>query len=836
MQSESLARNSLASTRLYVILVNDLSHFFSFRNPELCIMPTTVLEKNTKCYHCGDDCQNSIVQSDEKCFCCEGCKTVYELLSENGMCTYYDFEKNPGIKIKVKSQERFAFLDNEEIANKLSDFNEGNDVLIHFYIPKIHCASCIWLLENLYRLKDGIITSRVDFIKRELCLSFKKDIVSLRTIVELLDSFGYTPEINLENYDQQETKKTDRSIYYKIGLAAFCSGNIMLLSFPDYFGMKGITDNSFQSLFRFINLMLSLPVIFYSAQDFFISAYGGLKHKQLNLDVPISLGISAIFLRSIYEVILNIGPGYFDSLTGLIFFMLIGKWYQRKTYNSFSFERDYKSYFPVSTIRIQDGIEMPVPLRNLKVGDEILVRNNELIPADSILKSGTASINYGFVTGESRHVSRKKGELIYAGGRQEGESICLKVEKEISQSYLLQLWNKEVFKKDNNAYLSSFVLDFSKYFTYGTILIAIGTFFAWLLIDPSKILFAVTSVLLVACPCALALSLPFALGNSLSKLSLRGLYLKNADAVEKIAEIDTIVFDKTGTLTQTDSSTIDFIGAPLNQNLLTYIKSATRQSMHPLSRIVYNEIKAESLHTEHFTEVPSKGIFCLVAGNQIELGSAFWVGLENENKVNESRVYFSFNGTVKGYFIIRNKYRDGLDKMFALLSNKYELHLLSGDQETEKSYLKKYFPIKTHLNFRQNPSDKLNYIEDLKAKGKKVLMLGDGLNDAGALKAADIGISVSEDVYNFSPACDGILEGGKLINLNSFLSFSKKSIVIIKLSLVLSLLYNLAGLFFAVQGLLTPLIAAILMPLSSVTIVLFVVITTNIAAKQGLKI
>ncbi len=796
-------------------------------------MAETIVQKNAKCYHCGDDCKNNL-SLREKLFCCEGCKTVYELLSENGMCTYYDLEKNPGIKIKAKSQDRFSYLDNDEIVCKLLDFNEGDNARISFYIPKIHCASCIWLLENLHKLRDGITSSRVDFIKRELSLSYNKKIISLRTIVELLDSFGHTPEINLENYEQHKVKKIDRTIYYKIGLAAFCSGNIMLLSFPDYFGINGV-DTSFQRLFRYINLGLALPVIFYAAQDFFTSALAGLKHKQLNLDVPISLGVTAIFLRSVYEVIWQIGPGYFDSLTGLIFFMLIGKWYQRKTYNSFSFERDYKSYFPVSTIRIQNEIETPVPLRELRVGDEILVRNQEIIPADSILKSEHASVNYSFVTGESKVVQKKKGDLVYAGGRQEGEGIKLKVEKDISQSYLLQLWNKDVFKKDSNAYLSSFVLTFSKYFTYGTIFIAIGTFLWWSIIDPTKVLFAVISVLLVACPCALALSLPFALGNSLSKLGKKGLYLKNADTVEKISEIDTIVFDKTGTLTQSDASTVEFIGASLNQNLLTYIKSATRQSMHPLSRIIYNEINAESLDTEHFTEVPSKGIFCLIAGNQIELGSAFWVGLENENEVNESKVYFSFNGTVKGYFIIRNKYREGLDKMFSALDRKYELHLLSGDQDKEKDFLKKYFHKTGHLHFRQNPLDKLHYIQALQTNGKKVLMLGDGLNDAGALKAADVGISVSEDVYNFSPSCDGILEGNHIAKIDSFLNYSKKSVIVIKASLVLSLLYNSIGLFFAVQGGLTPLIAAILMPLSSVTIVVFVVVATNIAGRKILK-
>jgi Cu+-exporting ATPase len=792
-------------------------------------------EKQEKCYHCGDSCTGHTLRLGEKNFCCEGCLTVYQLLDQNGMCAYYDLEKNPGIKIKSKSQEKFAYLDEESIAAQLLDFNEGGTARIRFFIPKIHCTSCVWLLENLHKLKSGVLSSRVDFIRRELSVAYRKEEVSLRALVELLDSFGYTPEINLEQYNKREEAKEDKSIFYKIGIAGFCSGNIMLLSFPEYFGLHEIADSSFRYLFGYLNLLLALPVILYSGQDFFISAYNGIKNKVLNLDVPIAMGITAITLRSIYEVVWQVGPGYFDSSTGLIFFMLIGKWYQKKTYRSFSFERDYQSYFPVSVVVLTEKGEKPVPVKDIKKGDTILIRSEEIIPADATLLSTQASINYSFVTGESTPVAKQEGELIYAGGRQVGNAVLLRVEKEVSQSYLLQLWNKEVFKKENNAYLSSFVLKFSRYFTYGTILIALATFAYWYWYDPSKVLYAVTSVLLVACPCALALSLPFALGNSLSKLGAKGLYLKNADTIEKISTIDTLVFDKTGTLTQADTSSVEFVGQELNQNILTYVKSVTGQSTHPLSRMIYKHIKAETLHVESFTEELSKGVRCVISTNEIKIGSASWVGLQEDNPTNESRVYLAINGCVKGYFLFKNQYREGVLEMLRQTGNDYEVHLLSGDQDSEKAYLSGFMAREENIHFKQNPADKLEYIESLKRKGKHILMLGDGLNDAGALKAADVGVAVSEDVYSFSPACDGILEGRKLKDIAAFIRFSKTSVRTIQYSLVLSLLYNAVGLFFAVQGLLTPLIAAILMPMSSVTVVLFVVLKTNISAKKILK-
>src|SRR6187402_176721 len=216
-------------------------------------MSQTILQETTTCYHCGDDCKNDSILIEDKAFCCQGCKTVYELLNENELCMYYDLRNHPGIKIKRSNTERFAFLDNEEIVTKLLDFNEGTTARVRLYIPKIHCSSCIWLLENLYKLKNGITTSRVDFVKREISLSYDKRIITLRTIAELLESFGYSPEINLESYEQQKVQKTDRSIFFKIGVAAFCSANIMLLSFPDYFGME---DLSLQDFFHYLNLIL----------------------------------------------------------------------------------------------------------------------------------------------------------------------------------------------------------------------------------------------------------------------------------------------------------------------------------------------------------------------------------------------------------------------------------------------------------------------------------------------------------------------------------------------------------------------------------------------------
>lgn len=780
------------------------------------------------CYHCGDECQDTHIRADHKSFCCEGCKTVYELLYANGMCNYYQLDKNAGLKIKAPQQHRFAYLDNHEIENGLIDFEDDETIRIRLHLPSIHCSSCIWLLENLHKLRDGIISSRVDFIRKELSVVYNKQVISLRAVAELLDALGYPPDISLADYAQQKTQKKDRSLYYKIGIAGFCSANIMMLSFPEYLGIDKQEDYSLYTLFGYINLFLSLPVVLYAAFDYFKGAFSGLKHKFLNLDVPISLGIAAVFCRSVYEVFTHSGSGYFDSLTGLIFFLLIGKWFQHKTFAGFSFERDYLSYFPVAVTKMSGNEETPIPLSSVVPGDLILVRNNELIPADAQLMDGEACIDYSFVTGESFPVNKQNGDLIYAGGRQIGNAIRLKVQKEVSQSYLLQLWNKEVFRKKDDAYLSSFVLAFSRYFTLGTLVIAGATLGYWYFTDTSKMLFSVTAVLLVACPCAIALSLPFALSNCLRLLGEQGLYLKSADTVEKLAEIDTVVFDKTGTLTEAAQTDMHYIGKQLTSAELVMVKSALRQSSHPYSRAVYESVRAEYLPVTQFNEIPGEGISASVNGHIVKLGSQAFAGAGDylTTPQNGSRVHITIDENYKGFYTIHNQYRPFTDHLLFMLSKQFEVHLLSGDNDGEMQKLSPYFQ-HTNMHFYQKPDDKLKYIEALKEKGKKVLMIGDGLNDSGALKAADVGISVADDTYHFSPACDGILEGSRIRSLLNFIMFSKAGVNTIKMSLALSLCYNAIGLYYAVQGKLSPLIAAILMPMSSVTVVVFVVLVTT---------
>lgn len=787
---------------------------------------------NNTCFHCGLDASSSNIFYDKKSFCCNGCKTVYEIFSVNDLTCYYDLQNAPGATPK-EIEGKYNFLDNPKIIEQLLEFNNEKTQIVSLYIPHIHCSSCIWILENLNKLHPSITTSIVNFGKKTARITYNSNTITLKQLVKLLNSIGYEPFISLDDYGAGK-KQINRSIIYKLGVAGFAFGNIMFLSFPEYFQVHGFWIEQYAPIFRWLMFAFSLPVVFYSGQDYFISAYKGLRSKLLNIDVPIALGIVVLFLRSTIEIIFDFGTGFFDSLSGLIFFLLLGKFFQQKTYDFLSFERDYKSYFPIGITKIKtDGKEESIQVYDIKKGDRLLIRNEELIPVDCILINGTARIDYSFVTGESEAVSKQSGDKLFAGGKQLTSSIEVDVLKSVEQSYLTQLWSNDVFNKNKEDGFTTLTNTISKRFTIAILSIAFIATSYWLLIDTTKAVNVFTSVLIIACPCAIALSAPFTFGNLLRIFGKLKFYVKNASVIEQLASINTIIFDKTGTITSNKKSKINYDGLALSRDEEALLKNTLRHSNHPLSRSLYSILKQHDIvPLNDYKEHIGKGIEAQYQKDTIKIGSAPFVGYSTKTATLNTAVHVSTNNKYKGRFTFYNAYRKGLAKLFNNLKKDYDLVILSGDNAGEKDNLTKLLPTKTKLLFNQKPEDKLEYIKYHQDEGAKVLMIGDGLNDAGALAQSNVGIAISEHVNVFSPACDAILDASKFNQLYNYINVSKSAIKIIKWSFLLSFIYNIIGLYFAVTGQLEPVVAAILMPLSSISIVAFTTIKTNLLTRK----
>jgi Cation transport ATPase len=360
------------------------------------------------------------------------------------------------------------------VQDKLLEFQTPHLAQITFYLPQMHCVSCIWLLENLYKLDSGVAHSRVNFLKKTATVQFNPEQTSLRKLAALLSAIGYAPDINLGDVDGPKKSFINRRLAYQIGVAGFVFGNVMLFSFPEYVGMSRENDPWFSQIFGYLSLALAMPVLLYSARDYFVSAWQGLRNRQLNIDIPLCLALISLFGRSVWEIWTQTGPGYLDSFAGLTFLLLIGKWFQQRVWHRLSFERDYKSYFPVAaTLRDAQGEETSVPVNRLVPGDIIVVRSHEIIPADGILLKGTAEIDYSFVTGEAAPVPVRSGEKIFAGGKQTGESIEIALTRRVAQSHLTKLWNNEAFKPEHKGQVTKLADAAGRYFTW--IILAFGT-------------------------------------------------------------------------------------------------------------------------------------------------------------------------------------------------------------------------------------------------------------------------------------------------------------------------------------------------------------------------
>jgi Cu+-exporting ATPase len=786
------------------------------------------------CVHCGEDCGNesqTITNEHGDPFCCSGCKTVYELLNENQLYSYYEIEPMPGNTLREAggSDQTFAYLDDEDVINRLLDFTDGERAIVTFYTPGMHCASCIWLLEHLHKLDAGVMNANVTFPRREVSITYRPAETSLRNIAELLTSIGYEPEIKLDQLDRQKQDHPNRKLWTQLGVAGFAFGNIMLFSFPDY--LTGLPlENNFQYVFGYLSLFLALPVLFYSGSDYFRSAWAAIKQAGVNLDVPIVIGMLALFGRSAYEIITGIGAGYMDSFSGLVFFLLIGKMVQKKTFERLSFDRDYRSYFPISISRLDgDGIETVVMVEQLKPGDTVRVRNQELIPADSILKSKQAHIDYSFVTGESDPVAVSEGDTIYAGGRLVGPSATLETVKEVSNSYLTRLWNQQSDEETAAKPKMSTIADrLAAPFTLGVITIAIGSVAYWWPSGWQNAFSIATAVLIVACPCALALSAPFTFSSAMRMLARDGFYAKGTTALERLSKIQSVVFDKTGTLTETQSADVEYAGIPLDQDERHWLSAALHESIHPLSRKVAAFLdQPVSIDLQLYEEQLGKGIIAELEGHVIRLGSRQFlqednsiIGLEPPAITNGSQVYVAIDGHFRGIFTVRSRYRSGLKRLISHLKESFQLFLLSGDNDSVRERFSLWFDA-DDMHFSQSPDDKRRFITQLQKDGQRVLMIGDGLNDAHALRQSDFGVALTDDIGAFSPSCDAIMEARSLYRLPEYVQYAQDGLKTIKASFALSILYNTVGLGFAITGHLSPLVAAILMPLSSITIMLF---------------
>jgi Cu+-exporting ATPase len=779
------------------------------------------------CRHCGEPCADTAdaLLTENGAFCCRGCETVFALLRAHELEGFYACDVPPGVSQKGsvgRDRSHFAALDDASVAARLIVFQDASRARAALQVPGIHCASCVWLLERLWRLDPGVERTEVDLLRRTLVVDYRPAETSLRRIAEHLADLGYEPAITAEDA-AAAPPVSKRRLYLQVGVAGFAFGNMMLFSIPRYVNGAPL-DPGFQRLFDALNLLFALPVLAFSASDFFRSAWNALRTRTMALDVPIAIGLLALVGRSVFDIALGRGEGFLDSFAGLVFFLLIARLFQQKMFERIAFDRTYRSFLPL-TVRVErDGVLTPTPLERLRAGDCIVVRAEEIVPADAIVLDPPGLnelIDYAFITGEATPVPVGAGGIVRAGGRVVSGAMRLRTTREVSHSDLARLWRNPVFAWPKRRWLSNVNATFGAWFTAAAMLLAACGAIAWWP-DTAAALGVATAVLIVACPCALTMSAPITLGTAAALLGRRGLYLKDPAVALDLSRIDTVAFDKTGTLTSVaERPSLEIHG--LSPDAWPLVRALAAVSTHPASRAIAATEHTEDVDDTKYNvaaveEIAGQGIRGLVGGTRVAIGSsAFIAAITGAIPFGPEQATFVVAGQQRGWVRISTAARPGVEDAARLLAEAHDLFLVSGDHHVEQTRWERLCG--SRMRFRQSPDDKLSFVRAARDEGRRVMMVGDGLNDAGALAAADVGMAVSDGTACLAPACDAVIDGRRLVDLPRFLRYARRARHVVMLCFLVSIAYNAIGLTFALRGALTPLAAAILMPVSSLTII-----------------
>jgi len=777
------------------------------------------------CTHCGEPCPPSAVVAEDLNFCCSGCKSVYEILHSNDLCEYYQRDDHAGVSMRQRPMpsDAFAALDEPSVARQFEEYTSDAMHRVRFNVPSMHCTSCVWLLEQLDRLDAGIQRSSVDIMRKQVSIEFDPTRTSLRSIATTLASIGYEPVVRVETGVPQPTQSDRsvlRSLYLRIGVAGFAAGNIMLFSVAQYFGASTMQP-ALITVFQIASVLLSIPVLVFSASPWFVSALGALRARRVNLDVPVSLGILVLFVRSVADIAMGAGEGFLDSFAGLVLFLLVGRLFQQRAFDALSFDRTYRSFFPLSVRVFRKNDEEVIPIQMVAVGDTMQIRNGEVIPCDSVLLNQAGYVDYSFVTGEALPVECTEGSLLYAGGRVVGTAMKLTAVKDVSHSYLASLWDSTSVRTQRSSWLH--LSDgFGQWFTVFAVGIALVGFFAWLP-NVALAINVFTAVLIIACPCALTLAAPITLGTAMGLAGRKGIFLKNIGTMLELDRTTDVVFDKTGTLTSA-SHDVQFVGRELtNEEQRAFVRVAT-QSVHPQSAAVRRALEGAAEQTSHehtvdeLAEYVGRGVSGNVNGREIRIGSREFVGVHDGDVHRSASVWMSVNGEVVGAIHVVPVVRSGVAGMIRRLKQATSVWLLSGDSDRDRGEFEQVFDTPA-MQFDQRPTDKVERVAAMRADGKRVLMVGDGLNDSGAMGAANVAIAITDDTATLVPACDVIMRGHQVANLDGLLRYAHATRNVILFNFIISVAYNALGLTLALAGILTPLATAILMPVSSLTVI-----------------
>ena len=794
------------------------------------------------CSHCGLEVPQSRKANKEVLFCCSGCEYVYQIIHGLGLERFYNLREERGMSPASPVLSPFVHFDGPEFEELYIKNADNGKRKLTFVVSGMYCAACVWLIESLPQVLEGVLGARVNFGNSRVSIVFDPSLATVPQIAQALDSLGYTPRPVLHNSVENEKRFSDRMFLARLAIAGVSAGNVMMIAVSLYQGFFSGIEEKYSLFFQWISLFVAAPAVFFSAAPFYRAALAGLRLRKLHIDLPISLGIVVGFFASVFNTVRGYGHVYYDSICMLIFLLLVGRWFQRKSITQ-AFESTDLIYSLLPSLarkKSEKGI-VEVFSGSLVAGDEVIVEEDELIAADGVVLEGSSPVDCSILTGESRPQTVSPGACVYAGSKNLGDSLAMRVTEGSQKSRLgslLDFVEANGSKKSNLVRISDQV---SQYFVFVIIFLSAGTAaYAWSLGGFALSLERTLALLVISCPCALGLSAPLAYAAALRKAAHLGIFIRGEDVLERLAQVRRVYLDKTGTLTRGEMH----VGkcAVFGEGEWCGVVSMLEEgSKHPIGKALKlfvdknfasdfsNFISSNDIHQVH-----GKGVWAVDQSGVIwRLGSWSWIRNFVEGNLSSlhclydrliddglSPVVLIRDAELYVVFGVGDVLRDGsklaLEQIEKIGACAY---LISGDvPELVASFAKQLSFPPERAQGGLSPEEKLSIVQQSESE-YCTAMVGDGVNDAAALKAAGVGIGIGGGADACVQVADVFLGKSPAENLSRIFLGAHRTQQIVKRNIAFSLVYNLLGISAAIAGLVNPLFAAILMPVSSVSVV-----------------
>lgn len=776
-----------------------------------------------KCEHCRLNFKKSqMIEFKGKFFCCKGCQSVWEILHESGLDEFYERLGNKALK--PVNLESFNKNYEEFITKTKEGFSE-----IYLMIHGIECAACVWLNEKILTKQDGILELDINHLSHKARIVFDEQSISLVQILNLIESIGYKASAYDPSKSSQKADLVKREFYSKLIVAIACVMNIMWIAVAKYAGFFSGMDKDTKDILNFAEFILCSPVLFYTGSSFYKSAFKALKMHSLNMDTLVISGASLAYLYSLWAMFCRVGEVYFDSVAMIICFVFVGKYLEMLSKKRALDTIDGLNDFLQNEVLVFNGKEFaPKEVQKVCIGDRILLKSGDKILIDGICKKGEASIDTSSLSGENEPCLVSVGSVINSACIVLDGSIEYEVSKLYEDSKLNQIIKLLEFASTKKARLESLVSSISAYFSRTILTLALLCFAFWFFYMKESVeisLVYAISVLIIACPCALALATPVSNLVALGRALKKGILFKNSNIVEKLSKCDMAVFDKTGVLTKTHLEIVDvFLDEKLN---LDKLYSFVSLSNHPISKSVAQFLQNKNakylnLDFKDLSNIQAKGIKAFLGKSLLLGGSVKFLeenGIQCEKKFENSHFVFICENKILAYFEFSSVLREGAKELINYLKQaKINTMILSGDNEKAVQKIADELGISS-FKAACLPQTKMQVIENL-SHDKKVLFVGDGINDALALKYAAVAMSLREGSDLAIENSDVLLLKNDLSSLKSAIKISKNTYKIIKQNLAFSLIYNACTIPLAFLGLINPLFAALSMSFSSIIVIL----------------